>query len=65
LIEKYGISVTDIPIKYNIDQSQYPNPIKDAAQKPVFEVAWQQFQRDFKSGLFLDPSLKLVYATTE
>ena len=60
---KYAIEVTDIPMRYQIDQSQYPNPIKDAAKKPAFETAWKRFQHDFKSGTFLDTSLKLVYST--
>ncbi|MCB0311784.1 MAG: hypothetical protein KDH84_00715, partial [Calditrichaeota bacterium] len=63
LREKYAIEVSDIPIQYRIDQSQYPNPIKDEAQKTLFEAAWQRFQADFKRGIFLDTSLKLAYST--
>jgi N-acetyl-anhydromuramyl-L-alanine amidase AmpD len=63
LLEKYNIKVTAIPVNYKIDPGQYPDPIKDEAKKLLFEAAWQQFQRDFKSGVFLDTSLKLVYDT--
>jgi hypothetical protein len=59
----YQIAITDIPIKFEFDTSLFPNPIKDADQKPIFEVAWQQFQKDFKNGLFLDRSLSLVHST--
>lgn len=59
----YQIALTDIPVEFNFDMSQFPNPIKDATQKPVFEAAWQQFQKDFKAGLFLDRSLHLVHST--
>ncbi len=34
-------------------------------KKPAFEAAWQRFQQDFKAGIFLDPSLKLVYASND
>lgn len=61
----YAIEVADIPVKYSIDSSQYPNPIKDEAQKPVFEAAWQRFQQDFQAGIFLDSSLERVYTTQE
>lgn len=61
---KYDILVTDIPKKYKTDESLFPNPIKDADQKPLFEAAWEAFQRDFKKGLFLDESLELVFSST-
>lgn len=61
----YSINVTDIPVKYQFDSSQFPDPIKDKAKKPIFEEAWQRFQKDFKTGHFLDTSLKLVYYTAE
>ena len=63
LREKYGIQVTDIPVKYEFDHSRFPSPIKDEAKKPLFEAAWQRFQDNFASGVFLDPSLRLVYST--
>jgi hypothetical protein len=62
LLAKYAITVTDIPVNYGFESSQYPDPIKDKAKRPQFEAAWQQFQQDFKSGAFLDPSLQLVSA---
>ncbi len=58
---KYAIAVTEIPMKFEFDDHQFPNPIKDEAQKSLFEAAWSQFQKDFKEGLFLDQSLVLVY----
>jgi hypothetical protein len=59
----YAINVTDIPIKYQIDGAKFPNPLKDAAQKPAFEEAWKRFKKDFKEQKFLDRSLQLVYTT--
>ncbi len=61
--ETYGLEVTDIPLKYTFDPSQFPDPIKDAEQKLVFEAAWQRFQVDFREGKFLDGKLKLVYTS--
>lgn len=61
LLLKYHINISDIPLKYQFDLSQFPNPIKDEAKKPLFEAAWQKFLVDFENGAFLDPSLKLVY----
>ncbi|MEO6977801.1 MAG: hypothetical protein ABI113_05455 [Mucilaginibacter sp.] len=59
----YAISVADIPIKHQIDDAKFPNPIKDAAQTPAFEAAWKRFKKDFKEKKFLDSSLQLVYTT--
>ena len=59
----YGIAVTDIPIKYQVDSAKFPNPLKDKTQKPVFEEAWKRFRKDFKEEKFLDSSLQLVYTT--
>lgn len=64
LESNYNTSVTDIPVKYKIDQSQFPNPIKDERQKPLFESIWDKFQNDFKRGVFLDKTLPLVYASS-
>ena len=61
----YQISVADIPVNYKIDQSLFPNPIKDSAQKPMFESAWEKFQDDFRKGMFLDDSLQLVFSSNE
>jgi hypothetical protein len=61
----YHISITDIPTSYKIDQSLFPNPIEDTAQKPLFEIAWQKFQHDFKKELFLDKSLEIVFSSNE
>ncbi len=58
---KYDIKVTDIPVQYQFDINQFPNPIKNANKKAAFEAAWKQFQLDFKKGKFLDSSLQLVY----
>jgi len=63
ILAKYAIRVTDIPLSYSFDSSQFPNPIKDKGKKIIFEAAWQQFQSDFKMGAFLDTSLKLVYTS--
>ena len=60
---KHDTKVTDIPIKYKIDQSLFPNPQKDADQKPLFEEAWSKFQTDFKNEAFLDTSLELVFSS--
>lgn len=59
----YSISVTDIPLKYQIDQSLFPNPIKDADQKSLFESNWKKFQEDFSKGMFLDNSLTLIFSS--
>jgi len=61
--KKYSIKVTDIPVKYSFDGKQFPNPIYHGAKKPAVEAGWRKFRDDFKSGIFLDPSLKLVYAS--
>lgn len=63
LQKTYNIDVTDIPLKYTFDQSQFPDPIKDAEQKLVFEAAWQRFQVDFREGAFWDGEVKVVYAS--
>ena len=63
LLAKYNIRVTDIPLQYKFDSSQFPDPIYYKEQKPEFETAWKQFQYDFKNGVVLDPSLKLVYSS--
>lgn len=62
---KYGIEVSKIPVNYKFDSNYFPNPIANAAQKSDFEEAWQRFQIDFKKGLFLDPSLKLVFDSND
>lgn len=63
LVAKYDIKATDVPIKHQFDPTPYPNYLKDEAKRPEFETAWKQFQQDFKSGTFLDPSLKLIYSS--
>lgn len=60
LANKYKISITDIPIQYKIDQTQFPNPITHASQKPEFEAAWEKFQEDFTAGKLRDETLRLV-----
>ena len=59
----YAIKVTDIPLKYTIDQSQFPSPLKEEEKRPLYEAAWERFQGDFRRGDFLDLSLKLVFST--
>ena len=61
LLAKYDISVSDIPVQYKFDDSQFPNPIYYEHKKAEFEAAWRRFEEDFKKGVFLDPSLKLVF----
>jgi hypothetical protein len=60
---KYNIQIKDIPVKYEFALSHFPNPINDANQRPVFEEAWQRFQKDFEKGMFLDNTLELVYSS--
>ena len=62
LHEKYNISVTDIPVQYKFDDTQFPNPIYYEDKKSQYEAAWKRFEEDFKKGIFLDPALKLVFA---
>ncbi len=59
----YTIRITDIPKKYQFDMNRFPNALRDADQKPLFEKAWQQFLNDFQKGIFLDPALELVYSS--
>lgn len=61
LKNKYNIHISDIPIKYKFDPLYFPDPIKNCGKKTDYERAWQSFQQDFKRGLFLDPTLNLVY----
>lgn len=61
LLEKYDIKVSDIRLDYKFDLNKFPNPMKDEAEKPIFEAAWARFQTDFNHGAFLDTSLHLVY----
>jgi len=62
LLENYDIRITNIPVEYKFDNSQFPNPIYYEHKKMEFEAAWKRFEEDFKKGVFLDPSLKLVFA---
>jgi hypothetical protein len=62
LLKNYDIRANDIPLHYKFDSSQFPNPIYYEHKKPEFEAAWKRFEEDFKKGVFLDPSLKLVFA---
>lgn len=61
----YEIKVEDIPVQYQFDPNQHPDPIKDKAHKSVFEAAWKRFQDDFNDRVFLDAALELVYDTHE
>ncbi|MDW7694565.1 hypothetical protein R9C00_07420 [Flammeovirgaceae bacterium SG7u.111] len=47
---------------YKIDQRLFPGPIKNSAEKPEFEAAWQKFQDDFKKVL-LDEALVLIFSS--
>ena len=60
LEEEFGIAPSDISMNYKIDETQFPNPFKDAAKKAEFEAAWARFQEDFAKGMFLDGKLELV-----
>lgn len=62
--ERYGIAVTDIPLEYHIEAEKFPDPFKNADQRPEFEAAWKQFQEDFAFGKFLDASQLLIYSST-
>jgi hypothetical protein len=57
----FGIDVTDIPIKYQYPSNQFPDPLHNEAEKHVFEAAWERFKIDFRKGIFLDSSLKLIH----
>lgn len=63
LSSNYKIEITDIPLKFEFDSSQFPNPINDAHEKLIFEAAWNQFEEDFRKRIFLDHSLLLVYSS--
>ena len=63
LVNQYNIAVEQIPKQYKIDEQNFPNPIKNSAEKSQFEIAWNQFQEDFKRGVFLDQSLNLIYSS--
>lgn len=65
LERRYHVAVTDIPKNYKLNPDQFPNPIKDADQKEVFEKAWEKFQQDFRKDEFLDTSLHLVHTSTD
>lgn len=63
LKNQYEIEVTDVSAYYQIETSQFPDPFKNADQKPLFEAAWERFQKDFASRLFLDEAMQLVHST--
>lgn len=60
---KYQIKVASIGIAYRFDSELFPNPIRNEGQKPLFEIAWKEFRKDFTDKLFLDGSLRLVHTT--
>lgn len=60
ILATYQIHVTTIPIKYQFDYTKHPSPIIDEDKKSLYKKAWEQFQQDFKAGLFLDKSLMLI-----
>lgn len=59
--KKYQIKITDISTNYKINESLFPNPIKNKDQKNTYEKEWKRFQNDFKKGIFLDTSQNLIY----
>ena len=61
IYKKHQIKITDIPTNYRFNDSLFPNPIKNIDQKNAFEMEWKKFENDFKKGIFLDTSQKLVY----
>ncbi|MCU0438502.1 MAG: hypothetical protein MUC49_11350 [Raineya sp.] len=60
---KHQVKVTDIAKKYEFDYKQYPNPLTHEDQKEVFQEAWERFSNNFKSGMFLDTTQKLIYSS--
>lgn len=61
----YAIAVSDIPMGLKVDINHFPNPIKDEDKKSLFQANWERFQKDFRTGIFLDPSLNLIYSTQD
>ena len=61
---KYNIKVTDIPIKYQFDADKHPRYEYDESKRPHFEIAWKRFKEDFKKNKFLEPSLNLIYRSS-
>ncbi|WP_347174002.1 hypothetical protein [Polaribacter uvawellassae] len=65
LDKKHQIKVTDIKTDYFFDDTLFPNPIKNKDKKAVYNFNWDQFQKDFKKGMFLDASLPLIYSSLD
>ncbi len=64
LKNQYNITPSDMPMKYKTDLTKFPNPIKDSENKHVFIKSWEQFQNDFRTGIFLDNTLELIFSST-
>lgn len=60
---KHQVKITDIAHKFEFDYKQYPNPITHEDQKEAFQEAWERFSNNFKSGMFLDSTQKLIYSS--
>lgn len=65
LNNRYAMAVSDIPIELKVNLNHFPNPIKDEDKKSLFQANWERFQKDFRTGIFLDPSLNLIYSTQD
>lgn len=63
LEKQYQINVTDIQIPFKFNPKDFPNTIDFPEKKPEYQEAWKQFQLDFRKGVFLNQSLKLIEST--
>ena len=52
LLAKYAIKVTDIPIKYSFDGSQFPNPIYHTEKSQPLKLGGSGFNRILKPVFF-------------
>lgn len=57
---KYQVSVDRIPIHHTIPEGLFPNPIYNGDQKDIFTGAWNRFEQEFRTGIFLDKNLRLI-----
>lgn len=64
LEKKYQLKATDINPNYKFNDDLFPNPIKNKDKKTTYIKFWNQFQKDFKQGLFLDNSQNLIYSSS-
>mgnify|MGYP003639071654 CR=1 FL=1 len=61
LDSKYSLTVSEIPLEFKFESEKFPSPITHAEKHSVFKTSWESFQSAFKQGLFLNPSLDLIY----